>query len=84
MSVQSKIRKKTYTPPKINKLTSEQTNLVLIGHAGIGNRGAKDLLDMIYRLNEPDGSPVVPAHFEAELQMGSLAFIDAFDYRFSD
>ena len=40
--------KKTYSSPQLNKLTTEQANLILIGHAGCGDRGAIDLLAVLY------------------------------------
>lgn len=52
MPVESQTRKKPYTAPKLNKLTLEQANLLLIGHATCGNQGAKDLLQMIYPASE--------------------------------
>ena len=68
-------RKKPYTPPKLNKLTPEQGNLILIGHANVGDQGAKDLLEVLYKLNEPDG-PEVYAQVEEEepTQIGSKLF----------
>ena len=41
MPLQSETRKKTCSPPKLNKLTPEQANLILIGHASCGDQGAK-------------------------------------------
>ena len=46
----SDIRRKTYSPPQLNKLTTEQARLLLIGHATCGDQGAKDLLDVLYPL----------------------------------
>jgi hypothetical protein len=48
MPLQSPTRKKTYTSPRLNKLTPEQAKLILIGHASCGNQGAKDLLAVLY------------------------------------
>ena len=54
MRLQSEIRKKAYTPARLSKLTPEQANLILIGHASCGDQGAKDLLDVLYPLPEPE------------------------------
>jgi hypothetical protein len=48
MPLDSRTRLKTYSPPKLNKLTPEQAKLLLIGHATVGDEGAKDLLDVLY------------------------------------
>jgi hypothetical protein len=48
MPLQSETRKKTYSPPKLNKLTPDQATLLLTGHATCGDQGAKDLLDVLY------------------------------------
>ncbi len=66
MPLQSELRKKRYTPPKLSKLTPEQASLILLGHASCGDQGAKELLDVLYRLREPEGSLNVPAHFDGE------------------
>ena len=66
-------RKKTYSPPKLNKLTPEQAKLLLIGQAGCGDQGAKDLLDVLYPAPESDGNHYVPAHFEEEKPAQSTA-----------
>src|SRR5258705_565602 len=58
MPFQSETRKKTYSPPKLNKLTPEQANLILIGHAGCGDQGAKDLLAVLYPPPEREGHNV--------------------------
>ena len=42
MPLQPELRKKTYSPPKLSKLTPDQANLTLIGHASCGDQGAKD------------------------------------------
>jgi hypothetical protein len=36
--------RKQYQPPGLRKLTPEQAKLLLIGHASMGNEGAKELL----------------------------------------
>jgi hypothetical protein len=48
MPLQSETGKKTHTSPRLNKLTPEQANLILIGHASYGNLGAKELLAVLY------------------------------------
>lgn len=40
--------KKTYERPSLRKLTPEQGRLLLFRHAGIGDQGANDLLDLIF------------------------------------
>ncbi len=73
--MQSNSRKKTYTPPKLNKLTTQQANLILIGHASVGDQGASDLLEVLYKLNEPDGPEVYALVEEEEpTQIGSKLF----------
>ena len=54
MPWQSETRKKMCSPPKLNKLTPEQANLILIGYASCGDQGAKDLLDVLCP-PEPEG-----------------------------
>ena len=66
MPLQSVTRKKRYTPPKLNKLTPDQANLILIGHASCGDQGAKDLLDVLYPPPELERNHNVRANFEDE------------------
>ena len=66
MSLQSETRKKTYSPPKLNKLTPDQATLLLTGHATCGDQGAKDLLDVLYPPPEPERNHNVRANFEDE------------------
>ena|SRR5579864_562998 len=40
-------RPKKYEKPTIRKLTPEQANLLLVGHASVGHRGARDLLELM-------------------------------------
>jgi len=42
-----KIRK-SYEKPTATKLTPEQAKLKLLGHASMGDQGAKDLLEMMF------------------------------------
>jgi hypothetical protein len=65
MPVEPQICKKPYTVPKLNKLTLEQANLLLIGHATCGNQGAKDLLEVIYPTFQSEGIDDVPADVES-------------------
>ena len=39
---------KKYEKPAIRKLTPEQGKLLLIGHASLGDQGAKDLLELMF------------------------------------
>ncbi len=66
MPSKSVTRKKTYSPPKLNKPTSEQACLFLIGHAGVGHQGAKDLLRVLCPPFEPAGRSDVWTNFEEE------------------
>ena len=66
MPLQAETSKKTYSIPKLSKLTPEQANLILLGHATCGDQGAKDLLDVLYPVPEPRGNHDVPAYFEKE------------------
>ena len=40
--------KKEYEAPTVRKLTLEQAKLILIGHASIGDQGAKELMDIAF------------------------------------
>jgi hypothetical protein len=40
---------KRYTPPVLHKRTVEQAKLLLVGHAWVGHRGAKELLESLIR-----------------------------------
>jgi hypothetical protein len=44
----SQTEPKTYSSPKVNKLTPEQAKIYLIGQAIHGDRGAKALLDVFF------------------------------------
>jgi hypothetical protein len=47
---------KVYEPPHLRELKLEQGTLYLVGHAYIGHRGAKQLLELLFP--EPTGSNV--------------------------
>ncbi len=66
MPLQSEPRKKTYSAPRLSKLTPDQANLTLIGHASCGDQGAKDLLDVLYPLPEAERNQNVCSHSEDE------------------
>ena len=66
MRLQSVTHKKTYSPLKLSKLTPEQARLSLVGQAGCGDQGTKDLLEVLYLPPEPDGKRDVRPHFEEE------------------
>jgi|SRR5579864_285926 len=40
-------QRKKYEKPAIRKLTPEQAKLLLVGYASVGDRGAKDLLELM-------------------------------------
>jgi hypothetical protein len=42
------IERKPYDKPKLRKLTEEQSRLLLLGHASVGNEDAKELLKIFY------------------------------------
>ncbi len=54
--------RKEYFPPQLRKLTREQANLVLIGHASCGHRGATELLTVFYPSLEPERKHNVREH----------------------
>jgi hypothetical protein len=64
MPLESQICQKTYSSPRLNKLTPEQARLLLIGRATCGDRGAKDLLEVIYPAFQSEGNDCVPAYVE--------------------
>jgi hypothetical protein len=39
---------KVYERPQLRKLTREQASLILLGHGGIGDPGARDLIEIVY------------------------------------
>ena len=43
-------RPKAYEKPTLRKLSAEQASLILIGHAGVGDEGAKELMDVIFKI----------------------------------
>ena len=65
MSLQSEARKKTYSPPKLNK-PPEQAQLILTGHSTCGGQGATNLLGVLYPSPEPERNHNVCANFEDE------------------
>ena len=50
----TKNARKPYEKPTATKLTAEQAKLKLLGHAGRGDQGAKDILKLV--LPNSDGS----------------------------
>ena len=66
MPLQSDSRKRTYPPPKLNKLTPERAKLILVGHASRGDQGAKDILEALYPPLKPEGNHDVRPHIEEE------------------
>jgi hypothetical protein len=52
MSLDADTPKKTYSPPILTKRSREQATLFLVGHAWIGDRRARDLLELFFP--EPD------------------------------
>ena len=54
--------RKTYSSPRLNKLTPGQAKLLLIGQATKRDQGAKDLLDMVFP--DPNELGNVSPHIE--------------------
>ena len=79
MPLESQIRTKTYSAPRLNKLTPEQARLLLLGHATCGDQGAKDLLEVIYPAFQSEGNDDAPPDFgdreSAAINPGMLGFI---------
>jgi hypothetical protein len=48
MSVDVETPKKEYSPPRLTRRSREQATLFLVGHAWIGDRGARDLLELLF------------------------------------
>jgi len=42
---------KKYHNPTLRKITAEQASLMLLGHATVGDQGAKDLLAIVFPMN---------------------------------
>jgi len=38
-----------YAPPVLQKRTPEQAKLLLVGYAWVGHRGARELLELLFR-----------------------------------
>ena len=41
---------KAYLKPTLRRLSAEQASLILIGHAGVGDQGAKELMDVAFKM----------------------------------
>ena len=48
MSKDVEAAKKEYSPPDLTRRTREQATLFLVGHAWIGDTGARDLLELFF------------------------------------
>jgi hypothetical protein len=48
MSADGEVPKKEYSPPHLTMRSREQATLFLVGHAWIGNTGARDLLELFF------------------------------------
>jgi len=46
---QSTTNRKPHSKPTVRRLTSEQAKLKIIGHAMMGNQGAKELMELLFR-----------------------------------
>jgi hypothetical protein len=49
---------RVYEPPRLTRLTPEQAKLKLLGHLSVGEKGAKDLLDLLF--SEPVADATTP------------------------
>jgi hypothetical protein len=45
---------RVYERPQLRKLTREQASLILFGHVGVGDQGAKELIEIVFR-DRPSG-----------------------------
>ena len=43
-----------YQKPVLTKLSCEQASLILLGHGGVGDPGARDLMDLVFRDQRPE------------------------------
>jgi hypothetical protein len=59
------VKRKPYEQPILRELTSEQAVLFLVGHAYIGNQGAKELMEMLFPL--PMDSRIARTHETREM-----------------
>src|ERR1019366_10113025 len=59
------VKHKPYEQPMLRELTSEQAVLFLVGHAYIGNQGAKELMEMLFPL--PTDSRIALTHETREM-----------------
>jgi len=57
--------KKEYQAPVARKLTPEQAKLLLVGHATVGDQGAKELMELVFpepskfsQTRDESGSPI--------------------------
>ncbi len=53
---------KSYEPPMLRNLTSDQATLFLVGHAYIGNQGAHELLELLFPEPAYPERPAVGQH----------------------
>lgn len=56
--------RKSYDPPTLRKLTWNQSTLFLTGHAYLGDRGATELLELLFPVpaNPNDLEPIRDTH----------------------
>jgi hypothetical protein len=55
--------RKPYEKPTVTQLTPEHAKLRLLGHASMGNRGAMELLEMMF----PEAHPKTPKKAQPEI-----------------
>jgi len=49
MPVSNRDDQKPYSPPQLQQRTLDQAKLFLVGHAWVGNVGARALLELLFR-----------------------------------
>ena len=49
MRVSNQDAPKPYSPPQLHQRTLDQAKLFLVGHAWVGNVGARELLELLFR-----------------------------------
>ena len=62
-------KRKSYRPPTLRRITLDQAKLFLVGHAYVGDKGAKKLLELLFP--EP-GGPKRPGNGEDPNIPGTL------------
>ena len=48
MALDVRVPKESYSPPMLTERSCEQAILLLVGHAWVGDSGARDLLELFF------------------------------------